>query len=357
MIEPRTAGDGTKSYRVRVYHKSRYVTGRTFPRKADAVAWERLQKDSLNAGSWVSPAEASTTIAAWSTVWLASRNGKPTSEVRIAGLVRNHILPEFGRQPLFAIRPSEVQAWATKIAVRLSPSSARQALGVLRQMYKAAIRDGLATRNPTEGVRLPRTAANEPKPLTHRQLQKLANVLDERDKLLVLVAGYTGLRWGEVTALTRRDILVSRAEIRVSKAYSETNVLQLGTVKDHQARTVPVPQTVLQPLVSYSKKKKPDDLLFPSKTGTPLRNKNWRRDAFNPAVKAQGLDITPHNLRDTAASLAIGAGASVLAVARMLGHEDASVTMRHYAKLFPNDLNSVATALDREARKAMKNQN
>jgi hypothetical protein len=54
------------------------------------------------------------------------------------------------------------------------------------------------------------------------------------------------------------------------------------------------------------------ELVFPSASGTPLRNRNWRRDVFDPAVEAQGLEITPHNLRDTAASLAIQEGASVV---------------------------------------------
>ena len=46
-------------------------------------------------------------------------------------------------------------------------------------------------------------------------------------------------------------------------------------------------------------------LVFPSASGTPLRNRNWRRDVFDSAVEAPGLRITPHNLHDTAASLAI----------------------------------------------------
>lgn len=63
------------------------------------------------------------------------------------------------------------------------------------------------------------------------------------------------------------------------------------------------------------------------------------------------LDITPHNLRDTAASLAIQAGASVVAVARLLGHESAATTLNHYAGLFPSDLDDVAQRLDAAARR------
>jgi integrase len=88
----------------------------------------------------------------------------------------------------------------------------------------------------------------------------------------------------------------------------------------------------------------------------PLRNRNWRRDVFDPAVEAQGLGITPHNLRDTAASLAIQEGASVVAVARLLGHESAATTLNHYAGLFPTDLDDIASRLDAAARLTIASQ-
>lgn len=56
--------------------------------------------------------------------------------------------------------------------------------------------------------------------------------------------------------------------------------------------------------------------------------------------------VTPHDLRHTAASLAISAGANVKAVQRMLGHSSAAMTLDRYADLFEDDLDSVADALD-----------
>lgn len=65
------------------------------------------------------------------------------------------------------------------------------------------------------------------------------------------------------------------------------------------------------------------------------------------AVRSAGVQtITPHDLRHTCASLAVSAGANVLALARMLGHKDPSVTLRVYADLFDSDLDKVAAALD-----------
>lgn len=62
--------------------------------------------------------------------------------------------------------------------------------------------------------------------------------------------------------------------------------------------------------------------------------------------------MTPHDLRHTAASLAINAGANVKAVQRMLGHASAAMTLDTYADLFDDDLDNVADALDRAAESA-----
>jgi integrase len=83
-----------------------------------------------------------------------------------------------------------------------------------------------------------------------------------------------------------------------------------------------------------------------------LRVSNYRKRFFTVAVEAcQAADksspaITPHDLRHTAASLAISAGANVKAVQRMLGHAKASMTLDVYADLFDDDLDSVANRLD-----------
>jgi integrase len=83
-----------------------------------------------------------------------------------------------------------------------------------------------------------------------------------------------------------------------------------------------------------------------------LRNSNWRARVFAPAVKAcQKADdtfpaIAPHDLRHTAASLAVSAGANVKALQRMLGHARASMTLDVYADLFDDDLDDVAVQLD-----------
>src|SRR5436305_15189991 len=96
----------------------------------------------------------------------------------------------------------------------------------------------------------------------------------------------------------------------------------------------------------------PTDLVFTGKRGGVLRNLNFRRDVFDAAATAAGLPgLTPHELRHTAASLAVASGANVKAVQRMLGHASAAMTLDVYADLFDDDLDTVSVALN-EARKA-----
>ena len=88
--------------------------------------------------------------------------------------------------------------------------------------------------------------------------------------------------------------------------------------------------------------------------GFPTATTGW----FNSAVRAAQAkapadepfpQVTPHDLRHTAASLAISAGANVKAVQRMLGHASAAMTLDTYADLFDDDLGAVAEALDKAA--------
>ena len=127
------------------------------------------------------------------------------------------------------------------------------------------------------------------------------------------------------------------------------------TTKSHQHRSVPFPRFLAGPLAAEVTGRGPGELLFPSRAGTALRVKNFRRDCFDPAALASDLQgLHPHELRHTAASLAVSAGANVKAVQHMLGHANASMTLDEYADLFPDDMDSVSEALERPGGKASR---
>lgn len=92
----------------------------------------------------------------------------------------------------------------------------------------------------------------------------------------------------------------------------------------------------------------PDALVFTTQEGSPLRNSNFRRRVWQPALTDAGLPhgLRIHDLRHTCASLLIAQGAHPKAVQVHLGHSSISVTMDRYGHLFPSDMEALAAALD-----------
>ncbi|MGK5111295.1 tyrosine-type recombinase/integrase [Geodermatophilus sp. CPCC 205506] len=93
--------------------------------------------------------------------------------------------------------------------------------------------------------------------------------------------------------------------------------------------------------------KRADDLVLTSPEGGVLRSGTFRRRVFAPAATAAGReDLSPHDLRHTAASLLVASGANVKAVPRMLGHASAAMTLDVYSGLFDDDLGALAERMD-----------
>jgi integrase len=141
-----------------------------------------------------------------------------------------------------------------------------------------------------------------------------------------------------------------RRRLTVAETLSEVSGhLVWGTPKNHQVRSVPIPSFLADLLAEVVYMKYTDDLVFTTWRGKPLRNLNFRRDVFDKAASDAGLSgLTPHELRHTAASLAVSANANVKAVQKMLGHASAAMTLDVYSGLFDDDLDGVAARLDAE---------
>jgi integrase len=166
---------------------------------------------------------------------------------------------------------------------------------------------------------------------------------------LVLILAFTGLRWGEAIALTVADVEFLKRRISVHRnAVQVGQDFEVGQTKGKENRTVPVAASVLSRLAVRCEGRSTSDLLFPARSGGYLKRPSYDSTGwFNRAVeRARVQKITPHDLRHTCASLAVSSGPNVLAVSRMLGHKDPSVTLRIYADLFDSDLDAVAVNLD-----------
>jgi integrase len=253
--------------------------------------------------------------------------------------------------PLSRVTHEDTAAWVSElIASGLAPATVRYIYRVFSLLLELAVKSSRIHRNPAAGVRLPRVQPADKRFLTHEQVGALADACGDY-RTAVLLLAYCGLRWGELAGLKVGRVDLLRRRVEVAEAVSEVRgSLVWGTPKSHQRRSVPLPRFLVDDLAVALAGKSPDDLVFTTRRGAVLRNLNFRRDVLDDAAASVGLaGLTPHELRHTAASLAVSAGANVKAVQRMLGHASAAMTLDVYSGLFDDDLDGVADRLDATA--------
>jgi integrase len=234
---------------------------------------------------------------------------------------------------------------ADLVAEGLAPTTVRKIVFVLSGIMKTAVKTRRVASNPCSDIELPTAKVKRRRYLTAREVEALAKAAGEQGTAVYVLA-YCGLRWGEMAALRVRAVDLLRGRLVIDEAVTEVDgALVWGAPKDHQRRTVPVPAFLRSLLEQTIEGKSAHDLVFVTSRGAVMRVRGARRAWFDEAAAIIG-GLTPHQLRYTAASLAVSAGASVLGVQRLLGHEKASMTLDVYADLFDHDWDDVATRLD-----------
>jgi integrase len=322
---------------------------RHFDRKVDAQRFLDNVTASVVRGDYVDPARSRMTLGEWAAPWIAGRaHLKPKTLSSYRSLLRTRVLPRWEDVPLRAITHADAVAWVAGMrSAGLSASRTRQAYHLLTSMLDDAVKDNRLPRNPIAGVDLPRLPTAERRYLTHSQVEELAEAAG-RYRLLVLVLAYSGLRWGEAVALRVGRVVIDRGRLEVVEAIAEVDGrLIVGEPKSYQRRSVPVPRFLRDEIAVHIAGKAPGDLVFTSPRGETLRVHGFRRTYFDPAAATVGLaGLVPHELRHTAASLAITAGASIKGVQEMLGHASATLTLDRYGHLFGDELDAVAERLE-----------
>ena len=144
----------------------------------------------------------------------------------------------------------------------------------------------------------------------------------------------------------RVDFLRRRALVAESVTPVK-GVMTWGETKGHERREVPVPRFLVEDLAQHVAGRPADALLFTGARGALMRSQTFQRAALADAVEQLGVPgLHPHELRHTAASLAIASGADVKVVQQMLGHKSATMTLDLYGHLFGDRPDVVADAMD-----------
>jgi integrase len=205
---------------------------------------------------------------------------------------------------------------------------------LLSRIVGTAIESGYLARNPCTI----RGAAAEPAPemrfATVAEVAALAGAIPQRFRALVLVAAYTGLRWGELAGLRVKRVDLLHGRITVAEQLLEVRGrLAFGPTKTGAGlRTVTLPTVAAEALaehLSVYAEGGPEGLVFPAERGGPIRRSNFTRRVWIPATRAAGIEgLRFHDLRHTAATLAVAGrrqhpGAAGAAGAFLLGRRPA----------------------------------
>jgi integrase len=341
-----------RRYRVRYRKPDRSQTDkRGFRTKREAELFLASVQVSMARGEFVDATAARETIGVLGIAWLRVQTHLKPSSIRPVEIAwRLHVEPRWGTTPVSAVRYSDVQEWVAQLSARRSATTVIRAHGVLASILDVAARDQRISSNPARGVKMPRKDKKAHAYLTHEQVSTLALECGEK-RTFVLVLAYCGLRWGEAVGLRVQDVDLGTRRLNVTvNAVEVGDKIEVGTPKTHKRRSVPFPALLGPALAQQCAGRSGEDIVFVAEDGGYMRRTRTdesSRGWFSQAVRRAGIPrMTPHDLRHTAASLAIQSGANVKAVQRMLGHASAAMTLDVYADLFDDDLDLVATRLN-----------
>ncbi len=345
---------------------------RGFPRKVDADRYRAEVEHSLNVGSYVDPVAGREPFRAYAERWREAQPHRPNTATRTKSQLHRHTYPVIGHRPMAAVRRNELQAFVTGLP--LAPSSVRPVWATVRAIFRAAHHDRVIGQDPTLGVKLPELPHEEIVPLTLDQVDALAAAVPRRYRNLVETDAGSGLRQGEVFGLEvgHVDFLRRTGKVEQQVQPSDGGEVVICPLKNRYSyRTVPLDQVVIDGIAAHLAEfparevevldttgKRPvrrlARFIYSDGDGMPLRRSGFNKHVWNPARTALGLtETTTHDLRHFYASALIAAGLSPKAVARLLGHKDASMTLRVYAHLWPDDEDrarqAIATAFRRAA--------
>jgi integrase len=335
--------------------------GKAFRRKSDAVRFLATIESDKQRGAWTDPRSGKISFADFATRWLETTvHLKPSTRASYEMLLRRHVFPYFGPFRVGNIERTHVQSWLSGLASDgVGAGTARNAYSILCRVLSEAASAKLITTNPALGIPVPRSTRQEMRFLTPLEISRLADAVIPQFRVLILVAGYTGLRWGEIAALRVDRLDLLRGSIEIRESVSEVGGhLRRHATKTGARRTVPLPRFLRDALAQHLEAHAgTDGAVFTSPAGGPLRHQNFYRRHFKPALSRAGLDATIrfHDLRHSAASIAINSGANVLQVQQMLGHSSAVMTLDTYGHVFPALAEQLRSNLDAAYEEAKAN--
>ena len=316
----------------------------TFTSKADAEAWVALERRLIEWDEWSPPGQRKAkqqhddtqSLRTYATTWLPERTAvrglKPKTVSEYQRYLDRLIYPSLGDLRLKDFTPATIRAWVGSLNPK-TPRMNEHAYALLKTVFATAVQDELLDRNPCR-ERMRKPARHIGEPATLEELALLVEAMPERLRLMILLAAWCALRFGEVAELRRGDIDLKNGVIRVSRAVQWVDGQKIvAAPKADSVRVVAFPPHIGEAIKEHLKKHAQwgkDGLLFPTKNGEQYRPPTFLQAHFRKAREAAGRpDLRFHDLRHTGATLAAASGATLAELMQRLGHSTVSAALAY----------------------------
>ncbi|MGI5425805.1 tyrosine-type recombinase/integrase [Streptomyces sp. CA-179760] len=337
----------------------------TFRTKRDADDWLADKQTELRRGDWHDPDAGKVAFGEYAAAWIKERELTTTTRQLYGSLLRHHLEPAFGAVNVAEISPPLVRRWrADKLASGTGPTTVAKAYALLRAIMGTAVADQMIRRNPCTIKGASTVHTPERPTATVQEVYDLADAMQPRYRALVLMAGFLGLRWGELIGLHRRDIDLDHGAVRVRRAVAELFNGQREIKAPKSAagkRTVSIPAAIISDirdhLERYAEPGADGRVFLGAKGATPRRNhfnRLWQKACDETGIK--GLHF--HDLRHTGNTLAASTGASTRELMTRMGHSTARAALIYQHASAERDrlIADALSALVDKGRKTKKKQ-
>jgi integrase len=323
---------------------TRYATVRGTYKDAQKELTRLLSE--ADKGMLVDPSKL--TVAEYLRNWLGQQHGlAPASIQRYADIIERQTIPIIGHVDLQKLKPIHIRNWLDgMIAAKLSARTVSHAHRVIRTALQHAVDLELLSRNVAGVPKSPKVEDDEVEILNAEDIRRVRLALDGNAiYAIVALALATGMRRGELLALSWQDIDLDAAEVKVTRSLEQTKAggLRFKAPKSkHGRRVISIPKNTVEELRTHRRRQlelrmalgqggKPE-LVFSESEGKPI-SPNYVSILWRRATKGI-VNVRFHALRHTHASALIAGGVDIVTVSRRLGHWSPAFTLKTYAHLF-----------------------
>jgi len=313
---------------------------KTFRRKGAANHFKSAVEERLYSGRYVPLARRRTSFRAYAeSVLGAEITLAKSTQYHYQGVAEKHLYPILGGMPLDSIGPEDLRSLFAAMG-SAKTNTIHSVRNVLSKVLRAAVADGLISSNPLSSIRPPGSSDAQTAFLTPSEVHRLAAVVAPRYRAVILLAAYSGLRIGEMGALTLDDIDFFRQKISVTKSVCKagSSPFVADTKTSSSRRVIPLPAQVMTEISGHLRRfgAQADGRIFSTATGGLLYGAAMFKP-FRRACQQAGLEpIRFHSLRHTAAAIAIDQGIHAKQIQVWLGHKSIKTTLDTYGHLFAN---------------------